>query len=101
MGQGLVYTALLLHFAWKRPDTPAWAKRIILGALAYLLAPIDAIPDLTPLLGFTDDLSVLSFSLVTIACYINDEVKEQAKTKMLSLCPGLDIQVLESIDNKL
>ncbi|MCB0641234.1 MAG: DUF1232 domain-containing protein, partial [Phaeodactylibacter sp.] len=67
-GLKTVYTALLLFYAFKRKDTPAWAKNIILGTLGYFLAPIDAIPDLTPILGYTDDIGVLSFGLVTIAC---------------------------------
>jgi hypothetical protein len=39
----------------------AWAKNIILGTLGYLLAPFDAIPDLSPIIGYTDDIGVLSF----------------------------------------
>ncbi len=72
-GQKTIYTALLLYYAFKRPDTPAWAKRVVLGALGYFLSPIDSISDLTPFLGYTDDLVVLSFGLVLIAGYINAE----------------------------
>jgi len=85
IGVKITYSALLLYYAYQRKDTPAWAKRVILGTLAYLLAPFDAIPDLTPFIGFTDDLSVLSFGLVTIACYIDDAVREKAKFKINTL----------------
>jgi len=101
LGQSLVYSVLLMYHAWKRPDTPAWAKRTIIGAFAYLLAPIDAIPDLTPLLGFTDDLGVLSMSLMSIAYYINDEVKENAKKSMNKYFKTLDAQSIDEVDNKL
>lgn len=101
MGQGLVYTALLLYYAYNREDTPACARRIILGAFAYLLAPIDGIPDLTPFLGFTDDLSILSFSLVTIACYINEEVRVLARAKLSTWFKCEDEQLLDQIDKKL
>ena len=40
------------------------------------------LPDLTPLLGYTDDLSILAAALVTVASYITDEVKQQARDKM-------------------
>ena len=66
-------------YAFKRKETPAWAKRIITGILAYFIAPLDAIPDLTPFLGFTDDVGLLGFGLVTIAAYINDEVKSKSR----------------------
>jgi len=82
IGLKAVYSALLLFYAYRQPGTPSWAKNIIIGALGYLLSPIDAIPDLSPLIGYTDDIGVLSFGLVTIAGYINETVREQARGKV-------------------
>ena len=73
-----IYSLLLLFYAYKNDGTPVWAKNIILGAIAYFISPIDSIPDLTPFIGFTDDFGVISFGLVTIACYIDDGVRSQA-----------------------
>ncbi len=96
-----VYTVLLLFYAYRRKETPAWAKRIILGAIGYFISPIDAIPDLTPLIGYTDDLSILSFGLVTIACFINKEVKVKAKTKLKDWFGAYDEEELADIDKQL
>ncbi len=101
LGQGLAYTVFLMYYAWKNPETPAWAKRIIMGAVAYLLAPIDAIPDLTPFIGFTDDLSILSISLMSIAYYVNDEVKINAKKAMSKYFSKIDVKSITDIDDKL
>lgn len=90
-----------MYYAWKNPETPAWAKRIIMGAVAYLLAPIDAIPDLTPFIGFTDDLSILSMSLMAIAYYVNDEVKMKAKEAMGKHFKTIDVKSIEDVDDKL
>lgn len=38
-------------------------KAIVAGALLYFIAPIDAIPDLTPLVGYLDDLGVITATL--------------------------------------
>jgi uncharacterized membrane protein YkvA (DUF1232 family) len=73
-----VYKLLLMFHAYKRQETPAWAKHIVVGTLGYVLTPIDMLPDLTPLLGYTDDISVLAYGLVMISCYINEEVQEKA-----------------------
>ncbi|MEM6963132.1 MAG: YkvA family protein [Bacteroidota bacterium] len=100
-GQKTVYTVLLLYFAFKRNDTPAWAKRVVLGALGYFLSPIDGIPDLTPFLGYTDDLGVLSFGLVLIAGYINDEVREKARAKMTKWFGEINEAELQEIDEQL
>jgi len=79
------YIVLLFYYAYRNSDTPSWARNIILGTVAYILNPIDAIPDLTPFIGMTDDLGVISFALVTIACYIDEDVRNQAKEYMLDL----------------
>lgn len=84
-GLSLIYTALLLYYAFKRSDLPVWAKSIIFGALGYLITPIDSIPDLTPILGYTDDLGILSYALVMIAAYVNGDVRQKAKNKLHAL----------------
>jgi len=96
-----VYSSLLLFYAFKRKETPAWAKNIIIGVLGYLIAPIDLIPDLTPFIGYTDDLGVLGIGLVAIASYINDDVKSQAKTKLKDWFGNYDSAEIENIDQKL
>ncbi|MFN7119044.1 MAG: YkvA family protein [Saprospiraceae bacterium] len=101
IGIKAVYSALLMFYAYRRTDTPKWAKNIILGVLGYLLTPIDAIPDLSPILGYTDDLGVLSFGLVTIAAYINKDVREQARKKLQDWFGEYDEQEIKEIDDKL
>lgn len=100
-GQKVVYSALLMFYAFRRKGTPVWARNIILGALGYLLTPIDTIPDLTPILGFTDDFGVLSFGLVTIASYINDDVRMKARRTMGRFFGKPDIEAMQSVDASL
>lgn len=101
LGTKTVYTALLLYYAYQRKDTPAWAKRIVLGVLGYLVMPLDAVPDLSPFVGYTDDIGVLSFGLVTIAAYINDEVKEKARTQVSKWLPKVNDEDLKEVEKKL
>ncbi len=100
-GLQVVYAALLMFYAYRRKETPSWAKNIILGTLGYLLAPIDAIPDLSPIIGYTDDLGVLSFGLVTIAAYVNDEVKARARKQLGTWFGHFDESELREVDDKL
>ena len=76
-GREVVEKALWLYFAAQRPETPRWAKATVYGALAYFILPLDAIPDLAPLAGYTDDLGVLALAVGTIARYIDGPVKAQ------------------------
>jgi uncharacterized membrane protein YkvA (DUF1232 family) len=98
MGAGLIYAVLLMYFAYRSENTPAWAKKIILGTLAYVLSPIDSIPDLTPVLGFTDDMGVISFGLVSIACYINQDVRNQSRQKLYEWIKNVDEAQLIAVD---
>ena len=101
IGLKAVYSALLLYYAFRRKDTPAWAKRIITGILAYFIAPIDMIPDLTPFLGFTDDLSVLGFGLVIVAAYINADVRKSARAQLEKWFDNIDVKELDEVDRNL
>ncbi len=99
-GYSLIYSALLLYYAFRRKDIPRWARSIVIGGLGYLLSPIDSIPDLTPLLGYTDDLGILSYALVLIAAYINDEVREKAKIRFHKLVhEPLSEQAIKSVES--
>lgn len=81
-GREIVEKALWLYYAAERPETPAWAKAAIYGALGYFIFPIDAIPDITPMVGYVDDLGVITFALSTVASYIDDNVKAQSASKL-------------------
>lgn len=81
-GREVVEKALFLFYAAQRQDTPVWAKTVIFGALAYFVSLLDAIPDFTPVVGYSDDLGAIVVALGLVAAYINDEVKEKARKKM-------------------
>ncbi len=53
-----------------------------LRCFAYFISPIDAVPDITPVLGYSDDLGVLVSAVLTVAMYVTDEVKQQARDKV-------------------
>ena len=101
VGTKLIYTALLLYYAYRRKETPVWARSVVLGVLGYLLAPIDLIPDLTPFLGYTDDMGVLALGLATIAGYINEDVKVKARTKLYLWFGAKGEAEIQEIDDQL
>ena len=101
MGLKTTYSALLLYHAYERKDTPLYAKNIILGVLGYLISPIDWLPDFTPIFGYTDDLGILAFGLVTLACYINDDVKIKARKQLKDWFGELDFEQLAEVEASL
>ncbi len=101
VGQKSVYTILLLYYSFTRKETPHWAKNIIVGVLGYLLMPFDAIPDLTPIIGYTDDIGVLTFGLVTIACYVNQDVRVKARERLEKWFGEVDEEQIEEVHRQL
>jgi len=62
--------------------TPLPVKMSLIGALAYFVLPIDAIPDALPVLGFTDDAAVLASTIKLVASHIRPEHRAVAKAKL-------------------
>jgi uncharacterized membrane protein YkvA (DUF1232 family) len=80
-GGEVVYACLLLYFVLQKPDVPLWAKGIIISALGYFILPLDAIPDITPGVGYTDDLGAVIVALGQVAIYIDEDVRKKALDK--------------------
>ena len=80
-GAKLVFLVLELHYAFRSPNTPAWAKTVIVSALVYFICPVDAIPDTIPVIGFSDDLAALIAAARAVGVCLTPEVVAQAKAK--------------------
>lgn len=80
-GREIVLKALQLFYASRRDDIPIWAKTTIYGALGYFISVIDFMPDITPVLGYMDDMGVLTVALGMVASYIDEDVKAKAQAR--------------------
>jgi len=85
VGTKTLLTTLTLFYCLQDRDTPRWARGVIIGALGYLILPLDLIPDLIPGLGYADDWAALVGALATVAAYIKDEHKTRANAQWVRL----------------
>jgi uncharacterized membrane protein YkvA (DUF1232 family) len=76
---------LVLFYVATDQDTPGWAKTVIYGALGYFILPLDAIPDLIPLTGFSDDLGAIVSAMSVIGAHLKAEHVEKANATTESL----------------
>lgn len=67
------------------PATPRRVRLTLLAALGYFVLPLDAIPDLLPMMGFTDDAAVIAAAIAAVAGSITPEHREKAKTILAEL----------------
>ena len=80
-GAKLVYIALVLYYTLQSDKVSIKDKAIIVGALGYLVSPLDVIPDAIPIVGLGDDLAVLLYVIGKIGD-VSEEIKEKAKSKL-------------------
>jgi uncharacterized membrane protein YkvA (DUF1232 family) len=63
-------------------QTPRHVQATLLGALAYFILPFDFIPDMLPVLGFTDDAAVLATAIRLVASHITPDHREAARAAL-------------------
>ena len=81
-GLKTVYMVLLLYYVLISDSTPKKYKAMIIGALGYFILPLDAIPDIIPAVGYTDDVAALAGAILAVAKCISPEIEAQAKAKL-------------------
>ena len=81
-GSKLVYAALILYYTLQSDKISKADKAMIIGALGYMISPLDVLPDAIPIVGLTDDLAVLVYVLKKVWTEVDPEIQEKAKSKL-------------------
>ena len=81
-GSKLVYTALILYYTLQSPKVSTTNKAMIIGALGYLISPLDAVPDAIPIAGLADDLAVLIFVLKKVWTDVDPYIQVKARKRL-------------------
>ena len=75
-------------------------KAIIIGALGYLISPLDVIPDAIPIAGLGDDLAVLVYVLNKVWGNVSEEIKDKAKSKLGKWFDEDEIKEIDTLFDK-
>jgi len=81
-GAKLVYAALILYYTLQSDKVSATNKAMIIGALGYLISPLDVVPDAIPIAGLADDLGVLVFVLKKVWTDVDPEIQVKARQRL-------------------
>ncbi|MGP1597321.1 MAG: YkvA family protein [Prevotella denticola] len=81
-GAKLVYVALILYYLIQSDKVSLKDKAVIIGALGYLISPLDVVPDAIPIAGLGDDLTVLLYALGKVWTSVDEEMKGKARGKL-------------------
>jgi uncharacterized membrane protein YkvA (DUF1232 family) len=71
--------AAAMYYCLRDPKTPFWVKASIAGALTYFVSPVDAIPDVVPVIGYADDATVVYTCMAIVHSHITHEHVALAK----------------------
>jgi uncharacterized membrane protein YkvA (DUF1232 family) len=63
-------------------QTPRHVQASLLGAIAYFILPFDFVPDMLPVLGFTDDAAILATAIRMVAGHITQEHRDAARAAL-------------------
>ena len=85
IGSNLLYKVFQLYYLSKSPACPLRIKAAIISALGYFISPIDLIPDITPIAGYSDDIVAVSIALAMAQAYITDDIRQNAKNSLVQI----------------
>jgi uncharacterized membrane protein YkvA (DUF1232 family) len=77
-----------LYLAYRDPRTPWYAKVWGAVVVAYLLSPIDLIPDFIPVLGYVDDLILVPLGIAVAVRMIPSQVMADCRARAQQLDEG-------------
>ena len=67
------------HYCAFDRQTPLHVKAVLVGALAYFVVPVDFIPDVLPIIGYSDDAAVLAAAIKLVSSHITSDHREAAQ----------------------
>lgn len=85
IGEKVLLDAFVLAAVKADKKVPTKYKASIIAALGYLILPADAIPDLTPIVGFTDDAGALALTVSLLAKQVTDGHRAWARERVKRL----------------
>ena len=94
-GAGLIYKVTQLFYVAQNPNVPMKIRAAMVAPLGYFISPVDLIPDLMPVVGYTDDAAVIAAAIAFAHMYIDDDIRQKAKNK---LCAFFGKDILKKLD---
>lgn len=86
VGATVLLPVFTLYYMLQNDKVPLKHKAYIVGALGYFILPIDFLPDgILPVIGFTDDIAVMTLVLNLVKDSITPEIKAQAGQRVVEI----------------
>lgn len=81
----MLYEVLQLFYVAQNPNVPMKIRAAMVAPLGYFISPVDLTPDITPIVGYSDDTAVIAMAIAFAHAYITDDIRQKAKDKLRAL----------------
>lgn len=86
VGATVLLPVFTLYYMLQDNNVSLQHKAYIVGALGYFILPLDLIPDgILPVIGFTDDIAVMTLVLKLVKDSITPEIKARANQRVAEI----------------
>ena len=75
----------ILYFAWRHPYTPPFIKGMLMALLAYVVSPIDILPDYMPIVGIVDDATIVPAAVLYVTHLLPQSIKAECERESVRL----------------
>ena len=72
---------IAVALAARHPRTPWYAKLLVAGCVAYVLTPVDIIPDFIPVIGLIDELIFVPLAVAFAVRFIPSDVLAECRAR--------------------
>lgn len=86
-----------LYLAYRDPRVPWYAKIFIAGIVGYVVSPFDLIPEFIPVVGYLDDIIILSAGIYISLKMIPEDVWIECKEKAVNEPPDKKLKVVAGL----
>lgn len=85
IGIHLLYSVFILYVLLSDKKIPPKIRMTVIAALGYLIVPSDMIPDILPVLGFSDDAAFIAYAVSQASEYITPEILDKSFNRLAQL----------------
>ena len=85
LGQKTLYSVLILYYLLFDKSIPFKVRTVFMASLGYFILPTDLVADFLPVIGFTDDIALISYVIANAIEHITPEIRQKASVKLSRL----------------
>jgi len=85
LGQKALYSVVIMYYLMFDKNIPLKVRTVFMASLGYFILPTDLVADFLPVIGFADDIALISYVIANAIEHITPEIRQKASVKLSRL----------------